>query len=97
MCISCLPVNKAIVVINFVIPASDASGRYRGQLLFGNDFWVGSKQFCFEINNERREARKSVSKQPIFKFFVAQILFNVTMPTQQVSEFFHLNQPIMIR
>ncbi|XP_037037502.1 O-acyltransferase like protein [Bradysia coprophila] len=69
--------------VEWALKASDASGRYRGQLLFGNDFWVGSKQFCFEINSER-EAAKPVSKQPIFKFFVAQILFNVSIPTEQL-------------
>ncbi|XP_062560408.1 uncharacterized protein LOC134224821 isoform X2 [Armigeres subalbatus] len=28
----------------------DASGRYSGQSFFGNDFWLGSKSFCEEIN-----------------------------------------------
>lgn len=68
-----------------LISASDASGRYRGQLLFGNDFWVGSKQFCFEINGQR-QVSKHDPEQPLLKFFVAQILFNVTIPGEQVGK-----------
>lgn len=68
----------------FEFLASDASGRYRGQLLFGNDYWVGSQQFCFEINKDRQIVKLG-QKQPVLKFFVAQILFNVTMPVEKVS------------
>lgn len=63
----------------------DASGRYRGQLFFGNDFWVGSKQFCFEINKETQTLGHG-TKAPVLKFFIAQILFNVTMPVEQVCD-----------
>lgn len=39
----------------FIISASDASGRYRGQLLFGNDIWPGSQIFCEEVRTEEME------------------------------------------
>lgn len=34
------------------IAASDSSGRYRGQFLFGNDNWLGSFVFCDELKKE---------------------------------------------
>lgn len=33
----------------------DASGRYRGQFFFENDYWLGSKQFCQEISCDYKE------------------------------------------
>lgn len=75
---------RTLTIFILKFAASDASGRYRGQLLFGNDFWVGSKQFCFEINDDRKTIIEE-SHQPVFKFFVAQILFNLSMPVEQVS------------
>lgn len=30
---------------------NDASGRYGGTFFFGNDFWVGSKTSCEELQN----------------------------------------------
>ncbi|CRK99548.1 CLUMA_CG012865, isoform A [Clunio marinus] len=52
---------------------SDASGRYRGQFFFLNDFWLGSKQFCYNINNE---FKNSVNKKyPLLQFFVTNLQF----------------------
>ncbi|XP_055611338.1 nose resistant to fluoxetine protein 6 [Uranotaenia lowii] len=36
----------------WALKASDSSGRYGGQAFFGNDFWLGSKSFCEEVNQQ---------------------------------------------
>lgn len=55
------------------LKASDASGRYGGQFFFGNDFWLGSKLFCDEVNYQNNFAEKA-KKLPMMGFFVSKIL-----------------------
>lgn len=38
---------------------SDSSGRYRGQSLYGNDFWLGVKHFCDDVNYESAKLNKT--------------------------------------
>ena len=52
----------------WAVKASDASGRYRGNYLMKNTFWMGSKSSCLEINK---------GKNPEFSFFVANILLKI--------------------
>lgn len=54
---------------DWAIRASDASGRYRGLFFFDNDYWLGSKQFCYEINYQKR-----TNDQPEMLFFVVEIV-----------------------
>ncbi|KAL7036067.1 hypothetical protein ACKWTF_008679 [Chironomus riparius] len=37
---------------DWAVKVCDASGRYRGAFFFENSFWVGSKEFCYETNDE---------------------------------------------
>ncbi|GAB0097138.1 O-acyltransferase like protein [Sergentomyia squamirostris] len=55
----------------WALKASDCSGRYRGQILFGNLFWLGSKQYCEEINNEY--GRHSVK----FRYTAARVMIKM--------------------
>lgn len=66
------------------LKASDASGRYAGQFFFGNDFWLGSKMFCEEVNYQNNFAEKS-KKLPKMGFFVAKILVVIEPYFVQVS------------
>ncbi|XP_060663059.1 uncharacterized protein LOC132796048 [Drosophila nasuta] len=50
--------------------AYDASGRYRGQLLFGNDKWLGQLGFCLELN---RQLPSEERKHFELEFYVADI------------------------
>ncbi|TDG39414.1 hypothetical protein AWZ03_014168 [Drosophila navojoa] len=51
--------------------AYDASGRYRGQLLFGNDKWLGQLTFCMELN--RQLSGSGERKHFELEFYVADI------------------------
>ncbi|EDW63018.1 uncharacterized protein [Drosophila virilis] len=51
--------------------AYDASGRYRGQLLFGNDKWLGQLQFCLELN--RQLLGSGERKHFELEFYVADV------------------------
>ncbi|XP_055644167.1 nose resistant to fluoxetine protein 6 isoform X2 [Toxorhynchites rutilus septentrionalis] len=54
--------------------ASDSSGRYGGQTFFGNDFWLGSKSFCTEINLQNKDDKELKNEDYIeMNFFVALI------------------------
>lgn len=43
----------------WALKVADSSGRYRGQLMFGNMFWMGSINFCVDINYHNEQARKN--------------------------------------
>ncbi|KAI9589996.1 uncharacterized protein LOC119639842 [Glossina fuscipes] len=59
--------------------AYDASGRYRGQLFFGNDKWLGQKSFCYELNRQLEpESRKHFE----FEFYAALINMNLRLPKE---------------
>uniref|UniRef100_A0A1A9W274 Nose resistant-to-fluoxetine protein N-terminal domain-containing protein n=1 Tax=Glossina brevipalpis TaxID=37001 RepID=A0A1A9W274_9MUSC len=59
--------------------AYDASGRYRGQLFFGNDKWLGQKSFCYELNRQLEpESRKHFE----FEFYAALININLRLPKE---------------
>jgi Nose resistant-to-fluoxetine protein, N-terminal domain len=56
----------------------DSSGRFGSEFLFGNDFWMGSKRFCGEVdrtlkqmNRENRYSNRN--RRPQLQFFVARI------------------------
>lgn len=44
--------NQLRLSREWAIKIADASGRYRGMFFFENDYWLGSQQFCNEINND---------------------------------------------
>ncbi|XP_030381995.1 uncharacterized protein LOC115629634 [Scaptodrosophila lebanonensis] len=55
--------------------AYDASGRYRGQLFFGNDKWLGQLPFCHELN--RQQPSSGERKHFELEFFVANIVLHL--------------------
>ncbi|XP_017494439.1 PREDICTED: uncharacterized protein LOC108382582, partial [Rhagoletis zephyria] len=57
----------------------DASGRYRGQLFFGNDKWLGQKNFCYELN---RQLNPDERKHFEFEFNAALVALHLSMPQQ---------------
>ena len=68
---------------NFLfILAYDSSGRYRGQIMYGNNLWVGEKHFCIEVNRDAGE-RKHFD----FGFYAANILIKADLPTKMVCQF----------
>nr|XP_017030562.1 uncharacterized protein LOC108080360 isoform X2 [Drosophila kikkawai] len=54
--------------------AYDSSGRYRGQLLFGNDKWLGQLSFCLELN---RQSSSEERKHFDLEFFVADVALHL--------------------
>ncbi|XP_053691457.1 uncharacterized protein LOC128739974 [Sabethes cyaneus] len=59
---------------NWALKVSDSSGRYAGLSFFGNDFWLGSKSFCEEINYvNSKELRLENGQAVEMSFFVASI------------------------
>lgn len=60
----------------WAVQATDASGRYRGLFYFDNDYWLGSKQFCYEIKD-------STIGIPQLQFFVIRMLLK--LPRNSVS------------
>ncbi|XP_017850031.1 uncharacterized protein LOC108604972 [Drosophila busckii] len=71
--------------------AYDASGRYRGQLLFGNDKWLGQLTFCLELNRQQGEGER---KHIDLEFFVADIMLHLPQLnlTQQRQQFLSLGE-----
>lgn len=66
----------------WALKASDASGRYRGLFFFENDYWLGSKQACYEVNNEYQQSKKL----PGFQFFVVNIRVRFPQAVQRVNQ-----------
>ncbi|XP_055380628.1 uncharacterized protein LOC129611475 [Condylostylus longicornis] len=61
--------------IEWAQKAYDSSGHYRGEILFGNNLWLGQKTFCNEINimtNERKHFE--------FSYSVSTISFRTSLP-----------------
>ncbi|XP_016948893.1 uncharacterized protein LOC108023763 isoform X2 [Drosophila biarmipes] len=54
--------------------AYDSSGRYRGQLLFGNDKWLGQLSFCYELN---RQSSSGERKHFDMEFYVADVALHL--------------------
>ncbi|KAH8289442.1 hypothetical protein KR054_005179 [Drosophila jambulina] len=54
--------------------AYDSSGRYRGQLLFGNDKWLGQLSFCLELN---RQSASEERKHFDLEFYVADVALHL--------------------
>ncbi|KAH8259064.1 hypothetical protein KR038_012172, partial [Drosophila bunnanda] len=54
--------------------AYDSSGRYRGQLLFGNDKWLGQLSFCLELN---RQGSSEERKHFDLEFYVADVALHL--------------------
>lgn len=74
----------------WAVKASDASGRYRGMYFFENDYWLGSMQYCYEIN----QAYRGVKGKPEFQFFVIKMIFGISLGGAKVRKttrrpFFH--------
>ncbi|KAM7347821.1 uncharacterized protein ACRADG_007300 [Cochliomyia hominivorax] len=57
--------------------AYDSSGRYRGQIFFGNDKWLGQKQNCYELNRQLDPEKR---KHFEFEFYTALIAFKLALP-----------------
>lgn len=58
--------NALSVSEDWALKVSDASGRYRGMFFFDNSYWLGSKEFCGDIDNEYKESKAI----PQLQFFV---------------------------
>jgi hypothetical protein len=58
------------VSADWALKVSDASGRYRGMFFFDNSYWLGSKEFCEDIDSEYRE----IEAMPKLQFFVVTYL-----------------------
>lgn len=66
-------INELKASKTWALKVSDASGRYRGQFFFDNDFWLGSKKLCYEINLEYENA----VDVPELKFFVLRMVLYI--------------------
>lgn len=62
--------NALTLSVEWSLKMSDASGRYRGLFFFDNAYWLGSKEFCEDIDSEYRE----VESMPQLQFFVVTYL-----------------------
>lgn len=67
---------------SWALKASDASGRYRGLFFSDNDYWLGSKKFCYEINHEN----ENMIEIPRMKFFVIKIVLRFNASANKVSQ-----------
>jgi len=63
-------------------PAYDSSGRYRGQLLFGNDKWLGQLSFCYEVN---RQSSSEERKHFDMEFYVADVALHLPRLNRSVG------------
>ena len=63
----------------------DASGRYNGEFLFGNDYWMGSKSLCDELQNVKMNADPP---QLPTQFFVAKVRININSVLTPVVSIF---------
>ncbi|KAH8395608.1 hypothetical protein KR222_003309, partial [Zaprionus bogoriensis] len=63
--------------------AYDSSGRYRGQLLFGNDKWLGQLGFCLELN---RQLPSEERKHFELEFYMADITLHLPYLNRTVSQ-----------
>ncbi|XP_067636142.1 uncharacterized protein [Eurosta solidaginis] len=66
---------------NWAQKAYDASGRYRGQLFFGNDKWLGQKTFCYELN---RQLNPDERKHFEFEFYASLVALRLAMPQKLI-------------
>jgi Nose resistant-to-fluoxetine protein, N-terminal domain len=62
----------------WALKVMDSSGRFGSEFLFGNDFWMGSKRFCGEVdrtlkqmNRENRYSNRN--RRPQMRFYVSRI------------------------
>jgi Nose resistant-to-fluoxetine protein, N-terminal domain len=70
---------------DWAVKVSDACGRYRGQYFFDNQFWLGSKQFCYDIDAENHHFRRNDSLNiPRLKFFVTKMIVKLEPVTHKV-------------
>ncbi|KAF5270965.1 hypothetical protein FQA39_LY08268 [Lamprigera yunnana] len=71
----------------WAIKMHDASGRYSGQFLFGNDYWLGSHTLCKELEH-LEDGSEEVPPFSVY-FYVAIIRLNVnpnvTPVTRQIN------------
>lgn len=65
---------------------SDSSGRYRGQSLYGNDFWLGVKDFCDDVNYE--SARLFKTNFIEVSYSISKVGVKLDMILGEVSIFF---------
>jgi hypothetical protein len=49
---------------------------------FDNDYWLGSKQFCYEINREY----KGVGNVPEMQFFVVKMIARISPVINKVRD-----------
>lgn len=70
---------------DWAVKVCDASGRYRGAFFFENSFWVGSKEFCYEINDEHRS-----EGVPDLQFFVFKFTVKLEPVKHKVSNFIRI-------
>lgn len=55
---------------DWAVRSSDASGRFRGSFFFDNDFWIGSKDLCSEVNIDNVKNRRI----PRMQFYIVKLL-----------------------
>lgn len=68
---------------DWALKTTDASGRYQGQFFFGNDYWLGSKTFCKEVNYMNGHTSPEI---PQMYFFVAKILVKLEPVFHKVNK-----------
>lgn len=76
--------NALHISIPWAVKVSDASGRYRGLFYFDNVYWLGSKQFCEEINY----AEQSNEAVPMLQFFVVKFIVKIETINLKVNRHF---------
>jgi hypothetical protein len=64
---------------DWAVKVNDASGKYRGMFFFDNSFWLGSMQFCTEIDREYG------GDIPPLQFFVVNLVIKLEPVNQRVS------------
>lgn len=74
--------NALHISTDWALKVSDASGRYRGLFYFENAYWLGSKQFCDEIDDEAKRSNKVI---PRLQFFVVKYVVKMEPINHKVS------------
>lgn len=77
-------IYQGITIFFFYFTVFDASGQYSPNILFGNEYWLGSQNACADL-----QLRQYYKQTPPFKttFFVAKI--NLTVDADHMPQVRH--------
>jgi hypothetical protein len=81
--------NDLSLSIDWAVKVNDASGKYRGLFFFENSFWLGSLQYCNEIDGEYN------GKIPELQFFVLKVLIKLEPVNKKVSAKSHCHYHVL--